>query len=67
MQSVANILPFLLIGGFSLSEIVAYLKAKLQAAKTVLTEIESTKEDHFIESAKQKSVNQPDKAMEKVN
>lgn len=38
MQEVSGILPFLLIGGFSLSEIVAYLKAKLQAAKTVLSE-----------------------------
>lgn len=37
MQQVVGILPFLLIGGFSLAEIIAYLKAKLQAAKTVLS------------------------------
>ena len=38
MQQVSGILPFLLVGGFSLAEIIAYLKAKLQAAKTVLAE-----------------------------
>jgi len=38
MQQVSGILPFLLIGGFSLAEIIAYLKAKMQAAKTVLAE-----------------------------
>src|SRR3989344_3699575 len=36
MEAVSNILPFLLIGGFSQSEITAYLKAKLEAAKSVL-------------------------------
>lgn len=36
---VAKILPFLLLGGFSKEEIIAYLKAKLEAAKQVLTEM----------------------------
>lgn len=36
MDAVANILPFLLIGGFSKAEVIAYLKAKLEAAKSVL-------------------------------
>lgn len=36
MASVSHILPFLLIGGFSQSEVIAYLKAKEEAAKTVL-------------------------------
>ena len=36
MEMVGNILPFLLIGGFSKSEVIAYLKAKLEAAKQVL-------------------------------
>lgn len=39
MEMVANILPFLLIGGFSKSEVVAYLKAKMEAGKSVLSEI----------------------------
>ncbi|MGE5042074.1 MAG: hypothetical protein ACM3IJ_04175 [Candidatus Levyibacteriota bacterium] len=36
MDMVANILPFLMIGGFSRTEVVAYLKAKLEAAKSAL-------------------------------
>src|SRR3989344_3497072 len=39
MEMVANILPFLLIGGFSKSEVTAYLKAKMQAGKSVLEEL----------------------------
>ncbi len=40
MESVSNILPFLLIGGFSQTEIVAYLKAKLEAGKSVFESLE---------------------------
>lgn len=36
MQMVSNILPFLLLGGFSKSEVTTYLKAKLEAAKEVI-------------------------------
>lgn len=36
MEMVSNILPFLMIGGFSKTEVVAYLKAKLDAAKSSL-------------------------------
>ena len=45
---VSKILPFLLLGGFSKAEIVAYLKAKLEAAKKVMNEVlevESKTED----------------------
>ncbi|MCL5970447.1 MAG: hypothetical protein M1450_03035 [Patescibacteria group bacterium] len=45
MDMVAKILPFLLIGGFSHDEVIAYLKAKLEAAKTVLEESETKKEE----------------------
>lgn len=38
-QMVSKILPFLLLGGFSNTEIVSYLKAKLEAAKVVLKEV----------------------------
>ncbi len=38
-RMVSKILPFLLLGGFSDTEIVSYLKAKLEAAKTVLKEV----------------------------
>ncbi len=37
---MANILPFLLLGGFSDLETVTYLKAKLEAAKHTLEIIE---------------------------
>ena len=40
MKEVATILPFLLLGGFSEAETVIYLKAKLQAAKLVQTQLE---------------------------
>lgn len=43
-QMVGGILPFLLIGGFSQTEIIAYLKAKLEAAKTVVAHLEKKKE-----------------------
>lgn len=35
MDQVSNLLPFLLVGGFSQTEIVSYLKAKQDAAKEV--------------------------------
>ena len=42
MQQVSNILPFLLMGGFSQSEIIAYLRAKQEAGKSVLSDLEKT-------------------------
>lgn len=45
MDKVSQILPFLLLGGFSRNEIVTYLKAKLEAAKQVLGKAVSTQED----------------------
>ncbi len=38
-EIVKQILPFLLLGGFSKQEIIAYLKAKLEAAKAILVEL----------------------------
>ncbi len=37
MNMVSNILPFLMVGGFSKTEVVAYLKAKLEAGKQVMS------------------------------
>lgn len=45
MEKVAQILPFLLIGGFSQTEVIAYLKAKMEAAKEVLSSIEKKEEE----------------------
>lgn len=45
MEKVASILPFLLIGGFSQAEVVSYLKAKLEAIKTVKDELSSSTEE----------------------
>lgn len=57
MQMVANILPFLLIGGFSKTEVIAYLKAKLEAAKSVVSEMskKDEEEDTFISRSKEKN------------
>jgi len=54
MKQVSNILPFLLIGGFSQNEIVSYLKAKLEAAKSVKGELDrkDADEDSMVESKK---------------
>jgi hypothetical protein len=45
MQQVSDILPFLLIGGFSQTEIIAYLKAKLEAGKGVLESVSDKEEE----------------------
>lgn len=63
MKAVSGILPFLLIGGFSQTEIVAYLKAKLEAAKDVAAELEEkNQEEGSLISMQRKTVEQP-KAM----
>ena len=40
LEQVAEILPFMLLGGFTDAEISAYIKAKLEAAKQVQSELE---------------------------
>lgn len=45
MDMVSNILPFLMVGGFSKTEVIAYLKAKLEAAKQVMSDTNKKKED----------------------
>lgn len=39
LERLAGILPFLLLGGFTIEEALVYLKAKLEAAKEALNEI----------------------------
>lgn len=48
MDQVSNLLPFLLMGGFSQTEIIAYLKAKQDAAKDV-SQILAADEENKIE------------------
>ena len=43
-DEVATLLPFLLLGGFSEEQTTTYLKAKLEAAKVVLEELERAEE-----------------------
>ncbi len=43
LSQVAEILPFMLLGGFSQSEILTYLKAKYEAVKLVAAEKEAEK------------------------
>ncbi|RJQ35906.1 hypothetical protein C4559_06110 [Candidatus Microgenomates bacterium] len=45
MKNVSKILPFLLIGGFSQTEVIAYLKAKLEAGKNVVSDLEKKQEE----------------------
>ena len=45
MQEVSTILPFLLVGGFSQSEIVTYLQTKQSAAKEVLESLSQDEEN----------------------
>lgn len=45
MEMVSNILPFLMVGGFSKTEVIAYLKAKLEAAKQILSGDNKKKEE----------------------
>src|SRR5690606_8918043 len=45
LQSVSTILPFLMMGGFTLSEITAYLKAKKQAATDSLEQVKAKEEE----------------------
>lgn len=45
MEMVSDILPFLLIGGFSKAEVIAYLKAKQAAGKEVVGVVEQKKEE----------------------
>lgn len=60
MDMVSNILPFLMVGGFSKSEVIAYLKAKLEAAKQVLSmgDKKSSDEDTMVERNRNKAVAQ---------
>ena len=60
MEMVANILPFLLIGGFSKSEVIAYLKAKMEAGKSVLSEAQrKEEEEETMISGKKEKVEAP--------
>ncbi len=52
MEEVSSILPFLLVGGFSQTEIISYLKAKQDAAKEVTVELTQEEEDKVSVSVK---------------
>ena len=56
MEAVGAILPFLLIGGFAQTEVIAYLKAKLEAAKAVTEEIDKKEEEEstMLDTSKKK-------------
>ncbi len=45
MEMVGNILPFLLIGGFSQTEVIAYLKAKYEAGKQTLSQLDKKQDE----------------------
>lgn len=65
MEMVSNILPFLLIGGFSRSEVIAYLKAKYAAGKSVLEDTEKKEdEEDTLLSVDEKKEKEKDKTLE---
>ncbi len=45
METVSDVLPFLLIGGFSKAEVIAYLKAKQAAGREVLEALTQKREE----------------------
>ncbi len=57
MELVSNILPFLLIGGFSKTEVISYLKAKQEAARTTLGDMtkKDQEEDTFMSTTTSKT------------
>ena len=59
MQKVSDILPFLLMGGFSQTEIIAYLKAKMEAGKGVLETItqDESEEDTLLSARRTSTTN----------
>jgi hypothetical protein len=63
MKTVSSILPFLLIGGFSQTEVIAYLKAKEEAAKSVLKDMkEKEAEEETLIDVKKAQVQQEKQA-----
>ncbi len=48
LEQVSDILPFLLVGGFSQTEILSYLKAKSEAGKETLQAINKEEEDKIV-------------------
>ncbi len=66
VEEVGEILPFLLLGGFSDVETIMYLKAKLAAAQQVKTEIEvQTKAREEVEKENQEEMIDVDKTEKK--
>ncbi|MEK7571040.1 MAG: hypothetical protein AAB553_02085 [Patescibacteria group bacterium] len=53
MKKVTDILPFLLLGGFSFNEIIAYLQTKREAAETVLKAMTNEEEQKISVPAQQ--------------
>ncbi len=64
MREVSNILPFLLIGGFSQEEIIAYLKAKEEAAKEVLSDLDKKEEEEDTMVAADTKTKEAEKSMQ---
>lgn len=64
MQRVSNILPFLLIGGFSKAEVVAYLKAKKEAGKQTIETLEQKQEEEDTLLDREEGTKEQQKKME---
>ena len=49
MSKASKILPILLVGGFSQTEVIAYLKSKEEACKSVLEKLAEVKDEEFVD------------------
>ncbi len=58
MSKASRILPLLLVGGFSQTEVVAYLKSKQEAAKAVISVLKQKATEEFVD-VKKKSEEKP--------
>lgn len=58
MSKASRILPLLLVGGFSQTEVIAYLKSKQEAAKAVLETIKQKATEEFVD-VKSKTQSKP--------
>ena len=67
MEMVSDILPFLLIGGFSKAEVIAYLKAKQAAGKEVsgMVEQKRDEEDTLLENKPKKESDSAEMVMKR--
>ena len=64
MQLVSELLPFLLLGGFSEAEVISYLQAKQHAGEEVIKNLQEKDEEKDTLLDVSKKEEQPEKKLE---